>query len=192
MSSMYTLTAMTGREASATRSTVVLSFELNWRVLMVLLCCSPVALFVTIVGYVMIGQVALFLLPAVEALGVFLFHRRSTQGLRLRTYQSLMDKGRSNVGSFMLCGEKLEIDDSDFRTLRHNTVAYRPEPVSSATYLDQLVNGDAAAPGQGEHLDAADEGDLREGWARAGTPSRRPGAALVYSGADDSTTERER
>lgn len=141
MSTMYTLTAMTGKEASANRTTVIGSVELNWRVWMILIWASPVALLVTLFTWPIFGQISLLAIPIVECGAIFMLHRRSSKGLRLRTYQALWDKKKAALNTFLLCGRKIDIGSSNYRILKQNTVSYGDAVSNSAhaAYVDQLA-----------------------------------------------------
>lgn len=139
MSSMYTLTAMTGREASASRTVVIGTVEFNWRVWMILVWTSPLAVIVTIILWAFIGQLALVGLPLVEGGALWLIHRRTRHGLRLRTYQAMWDKRKATLNQFFLCGQPIEINQSDYRKVMDNVAPYVAAPTPPGTaYVDPL------------------------------------------------------
>lgn len=169
MSTMYTLTAMTGREAAATRTVIIGSIEFNWRVWMILLWTTPIAVLAAAVTWPLLGQIAVFMIPLVEGLALFMIHRRSPHGLRLRTYQALWDKKRASLNTFLLCGHRIDIGSTDYRLLQHNTAPYQPvaqpatgianEPTSDApvaTAAAPVADSLAVCP-----ADPPDEGDQR-------------------------------
>lgn len=145
MSMMYSLTAMTGREASANRTVVIGTVEFNWRVWMILLFTAPVALVATVFAWAFVGQVAIAVFPLVEIAAVFLIHRRQSSGLRLRTYQAVLDQKRglwdkaAAVDTFLLCMKKIEVGESDYRYLMSNTAPYvPPAPAPADALVDTL------------------------------------------------------
>ncbi|GAB2733284.1 hypothetical protein [Nocardioides pakistanensis] len=126
MHSLYTLTPLTGREASANRTVVIGTVEFNWRVWMILVWTAPVALLATVTAWPLIGQYAIIMLPLVEGAALWLIHRRTSTGLRLRTYQAINDKRRSNLNQFFLCGHKIDLSEDGFRVLMRNTAPVQP------------------------------------------------------------------
>lgn len=126
MHSLYTLTPLTGREASANRTVVIGTVEFNWRVWMILVWTAPVALLATVTAWPLIGQYAIIMLPLVEGAALWLIHRRTSTGLRLRTYQAINDKRRSNLNQFFLCGHKIDLSEDGFRVLMRNTTPAQP------------------------------------------------------------------
>jgi hypothetical protein len=122
--SLYTLTAMTGREASAKRTVVIGTFEFNRRVWLILAAAFPAAVLVMAILWMFVGQLALVTLPVVEVGAVWLFHMRSNSGLRLRTYQAIWDKRTASVDEFVMCGQPIDVSQSDFRRLMQNTAPY--------------------------------------------------------------------
>lgn len=170
MPTMYTLTAMTGKEASANRTVVIGTIEFNWRVWMILVWAAPVALLATIVAWPFLGQVSLIMFPLVEGAAIFLIHRRSSQGLKLRTYQALWDKKRSDLNSFILCAQKIKVSSTDYRVLMQNAVAYVPPTPAPP---DALVDALMARPAP-EGVVTVAERDL---------PSDRPGETTLLFGA---------
>lgn len=121
MHPMYDLTAMTGKEAAEQRTVVIGTVELNWRLWIIFIAATPVALFVGAISWVFIGTLAIFSIPITLGLAAWLFYARSADGLRLRTYRSLWDR-RANqvVGKFILCGQVVETSLSQF----HRGVGY--------------------------------------------------------------------
>jgi hypothetical protein len=141
MSSMYTLTAMTGKEASASRTVVIGTIEFNYRVWMILVFTTPVALIITAILWVGFGQYAIFSVPVCYIAALFLIHRRQSSGLKLRTYQAIWDKRKAATDQFFLCGQPIKIGQSDYRNIKPNSVAYVPPAAAPSTALvDELMN----------------------------------------------------
>lgn len=141
MSSMYSLTRMTGREASAQRTVVIGTVELNWQVWIILLVAFLPAVLLTAVLWPFLGQLAIVTIPVIEGVAVFLIHRRSSKGLRLRTYRAMWDRKKASLDTFMLCGQKIETLPSDLRILSTNTVAYSAGPHANEehSYVELLA-----------------------------------------------------
>jgi hypothetical protein len=128
---MFSLTELTGREASAQRSVVIGTVEMNWRVWMVLVWTFPLALIITAIGFAIVGSVAIVLIPVVEAFALYMIHFRTRSGLKLRRYQALWDRKKSAVNQFFVCGQPIDLSQSKWTTLASASVEnplYRPHP----------------------------------------------------------------
>ena len=100
---VYTLTELT-RKIDENRRIIIQGVELRARLLKVLLIgLAPSALVAAFTAPVL-GLYALFVFAAGEAAAYWLLEHRARRGLRLRTYQALIDRTRSQVGSFACCG----------------------------------------------------------------------------------------
>lgn len=117
MHSLHTLTALTGRNSSANRTVIIQGFEARRRTLIVLAVGAVPALFITAVLWAIIGQYAVLALPAVEGLVFWLVESRTRNGLQLRTYESLLDKKRSDAGKFYLCGRVIDPELNELGTI---------------------------------------------------------------------------
>lgn len=125
MHPLYMLTPMTGREAAEQRTVIIGTVELNWRLWIILIAASPVALFVTLVFWPFFGQLALIMLPIVLIAAAVLFYQRSTSGLRLRRYQALMDKKKARSGTqLFLCGVPIDTSEAQFRRVMPAAAPY--------------------------------------------------------------------
>lgn len=137
MHPLYVLTPMTGREAADTRTIVMNGFELNWRLFIVICAGGAASVPFGILGFTLLGQTGLVLMPLVIAASVWLFYRRQTSGLRLKTYRGLWDRyGNREEGVFMLCGSAIDTSLTQSRMLRHSTItAPGHGPVRNPTAL---------------------------------------------------------
>ncbi len=100
---VYDLTGLT-RGAGEQRRVVVQSFDVPLQSLVLAICGFVAALPFVIVLFPLLGYVALFGIGLVEV-GVFwLFRWRSRSGLRLKHYQAILDRRRSHVDRFLVCG----------------------------------------------------------------------------------------
>ena len=159
MHPLYALTPMTGREAAEQRTVVIGTVEMNWRLWVILIAASPFALFATMIVWTVLGQYALVMLPTVLIAAAWLFYRRSTSGLRLRTYQTILDKRRAQSGDqFFLCGQPIDTSDAQFGRLMTTAVPYgasavatpsaaplAPDPTSRRGRRQMRQAGEAAA-----------------------------------------------
>jgi hypothetical protein len=117
MHNLHTLTALTGKNSSANRTVIIQGFEARRRTVIVLAVGAVPALFITAVLWVIIGQYAVLALPAVEGLVFWLVESRTRGGLQLRTYESLLDKKRSDAGKFYLCGRVIDPELNELGTI---------------------------------------------------------------------------
>jgi hypothetical protein len=83
---------------------VISGWDLPLRGFLVFLAALPVALAVTAIVWVLFaGEYALALIPAVEIAVFWLIEARARSGLRLRTYQTILDSQRAQIGTFFCC-----------------------------------------------------------------------------------------
>ena len=109
MSSMYSLTHLTGRRKNEGRVTVVQGFEFQRKTLMVLAASTGVGFIPAIILALTISPFFLLLVPGViAALGYWLFVTRSREGMKLSRYKSIMDKRSANLNTFHICFEPIE------------------------------------------------------------------------------------
>lgn len=113
-SAMFSLTDLTGRNRDVNRTTVIGTVEMKWRVWIILLIGFPFAILVTLFAMPFLGITALIFLPIVEGGAVFLIHRRTKSGLKLRTYESLLDKQRSVINQYFLGGQPIDMSPAQF------------------------------------------------------------------------------
>lgn len=116
---MYTLTGMTGKQASQGRTAVVSGFEVRWRTLILLGWSLVPALPIAGIFALFIGQAALAVIPVVIGLMFFLVERRSTKGLKLRTYQSILShrQAKAKQNRFYICATPITVGDSKIETI---------------------------------------------------------------------------
>jgi hypothetical protein len=101
---MYNLTSLTGRDRNAGRTVIVNGFEFGRRALLVFGVAFAVALIPTIILSSMFGAVAMVLTPAVIITAAFvLVESRTRGGLKVRLYQSILDKKRAKTDEFYIC-----------------------------------------------------------------------------------------
>ncbi|GAB3176140.1 hypothetical protein GCM10027059_50540 [Myceligenerans halotolerans] len=118
MHNLYTLTSLTGRDADANRSVVVFGLEARQRPLVVALVAALPGLVAMLVLLPVLGEFAVLMLPLVVVAALVLVEMRVRTGLRHRTYQALLDRGRSDAGKFFLCGRRIDPDQWELSLLR--------------------------------------------------------------------------
>ena len=142
INSLYLLTPMTGRSSGADRTTVIGTVEMKWRTFWIAAIAMVPAGILTAVFFPMLQSWALLWIPLVEGAAFLLIERRSKEGLKLRTYQAMFDKKRSNVNTYYLCGMPVDVTGEQFGTIRQITVpVYRDEDDSrpaQPTYFEDF------------------------------------------------------
>lgn len=119
---------MTGRTSGAERTTVIGTVEMKWRTFWIAVFAMVPGGILTGVFFPMLNTWALLWIPAVEAAAFLLIERRSKEGLQLRTYQAMFDKKRSNVNTFYLCGQPVDVNGEKFGIIRQIAVpVYRDD-----------------------------------------------------------------
>ena len=150
---MFSLTELTGREASAQRTVVIGTVEMNWRVWMVLVWTFPLAVIVAALFYPFLQAGAILAIPLVEGGALYMIHRRTRSGLKLRTYQALLDRKRSAVNTFFICGQPIDLSLDKFMVLANSAVQnphYKPLTAVSTP----PVSSDLPLTPTQEHLDS--------------------------------------
>lgn len=134
---LYSLTKMTGTEASSARTTVVGSVEFPWRVFVILILAFLVGLFPTAFLFALIGPWSLGFLPLWMASAVWLFHGRTRKGMEIRNYVALINRQRAILNQFMLGPAIVEVPHDDWRIIRRGStdnpaLAVLPEDIPAA------------------------------------------------------------
>lgn len=167
MSSMYSLTDMTGRGASESRMVVIGTFEFNWRVWVVLAVGFVPAMFLTLFTYLIFGVWAVLAFPLAEGGALLLFVYRPETGMRLRLWQSIRDRKQATgrfgtqpkVGDFALCGRVVDPEFSAWALVEIGTVPVgtlpaetgQQEPAHGASLTSHTsAAGGAPAPSRAE------------------------------------------
>lgn len=127
---MYNLTEMTGREATSQRTVIIGSVELNKRAWYLMIASFPVGVIFGALLWPLLGELAIFAVPVVAVGALFLFHWRSNNGLRLRYFESIMDKRRARVGEAMLANQAIDIAEQSIYNLMQNHAPY-PKPAGA-------------------------------------------------------------
>lgn len=146
INSLYLLTDMTGRASGSERTMIVATLEMKMRTFWIALAAAVPGLILTALFYPMVGLFAMAWLALTEAAAFFLIERRTADGLRLRTYQTLLDKKRSNQGTFYLCGQPIDVGGSEFGTIQQITApVHREEQDADVLDIFETEKVEAAA-----------------------------------------------
>lgn len=117
---IFSLTKMTGKESKQLRTAMFLGMEAPLRALSVCLAGGAVGAALGGMLWPLLGARAILLPFVTAAIAWWLFERRSTRGLRLRTYRAIVDsrtkdlKGAASgrlMGEFILCGQVISLDN---------------------------------------------------------------------------------
>lgn len=101
---VYDLTGLT-RGAGEQRRVIIQSFDVPLQSLVLAICGCVVALPFVALFFPLLGFFALFGVVAIEVAIFWLFRWRSRSGLHLKNYQAILDRRRSHVGQFLVCGQ---------------------------------------------------------------------------------------
>lgn len=112
------LTDYTGRTSNQDRTTVIGTVEMRYRTFWVAGIAILPAFLIMIITLPFFGVWSTLAIPGTIGLALLLIERRSKDGLRLRTYQTIRDRNRSSLNEFRLCGEPITVLGSDFAYVR--------------------------------------------------------------------------
>ncbi|WP_375000153.1 hypothetical protein [Aeromicrobium sp. CTD01-1L150] len=121
---LYNLTMMTGKEAMSSGKVVIGVFDINKRAWYLFAATLPISVIMAALAWLFVGEYAIIAAPATSALILWMFHFRSTKGLRLRHYRTFMDHRRAAVGVPMLANRPIDVAEQlSYRTMQ-STAAY--------------------------------------------------------------------
>lgn len=104
MAHVYSLTQLTGSRRNEDRRTVLFTFEVRqytvWVVALSALASAPVTLLLIAI----IGMYGLFFPIVAVMAGLILWDTRQRSGLKLRTYQAILDRRRAQNGVLYASG----------------------------------------------------------------------------------------
>lgn len=162
------LTPMTGQKASSERRVPIpgIGTDVPFRYMVVFLgALLPSAFVAIIVGLALSSFLGgLLTIPVVEGFAFFLFERRTRDGLRLRTYQALMDERKQKTAVLTLCG--VEVDPFGATPLLVQTSSVtlpRDDRASIAELLDMYdpqADHSRPKPGKKSKVGKQDQRDL--------------------------------
>src|SRR3954451_22244497 len=98
----YDLTPLTGRRATADRTVVVMSYDVNYLLARVILLSLLPAVVAAAVFYPLLHSYAIFVALLVEIALTIIFYARSSSGLQLRVWRRLWNKSRANLDTVYL------------------------------------------------------------------------------------------
>lgn len=106
---LYSLTNLTGKPATAQRVVTIGTYQFNARLWYIVLASLPLAIPWSLLWLAVLGLPGVFFIPIIPGLAVFLFHNRTTTGLKLPQYRAGWDRIRAKklANAPYLCGEKL-------------------------------------------------------------------------------------
>lgn len=164
MNNLHTLTALTGRDSGVNRTIILKGFEARRRTVVVAAIGALPAIIVTAIAWTVVGNYALFALPIVEGLAFWLIESRSRTGLERRTYETLLDKKRSDAGQFYMCGRVIDPDLNELGTIVASTVRSSvpgtTEPAVAAAQPVTRLAMAGSVPGPASTASAFDADDL--------------------------------
>lgn len=146
MHNLHTLTALTGRDAHQHRTVIIQGFEASRTTFIIVGVLSVPTLLVTAVAWNLIGYYAVSVGAVAFGAGWWLLATRSRRGLQRRTFETLLDRRRSDAGQFYMCGRVIDPDQFELGMVLASTVpvdttpsettglaAAAPQPVTGAT-----------------------------------------------------------
>lgn len=148
MNNLHTLTALTGRDAHQHRTIIIQGFEASRTTFIIVGVLSVPTLLVTAVAWSLIGYYAVSVGAIAFGAGWWLLATRSRRGLQRRTFETLLDKKRSDAGQFYMCGRVIDPDQFELGMVVASTVPRTGaacETTGLAAAAPQPVTGAAAA-----------------------------------------------
>lgn len=144
---VYSLTSLTGRQRNVGRTAVISGFEVNRRTLIVAAVAVGVSLIPTLVLGSLFGPIAFIATPAVIVAATFiLVEGRTRKGLKVRVYQSYLDKKRADVNDFYICFRPIGRDLGDATIVSSSIPVARPTTNTAAPVLGRRAKKQVAAP----------------------------------------------
>lgn len=117
---VYDLTPMT-RKADQGRRFVIGGFDIQKRTMLIGGLALVPGLVLTGSLFPVVGAYSLIAIPIFLALAFWLIEGRSSQGMKLRNWHTMLDKRRSRNGQFFICGHPIDVTYSDVTFVRRLT-----------------------------------------------------------------------
>jgi hypothetical protein len=137
INSLDLMTGMTGRTSGSERTMIVATVEMKFRSFWIALIALVPGGILMAMFFPLINTWSVLWVVAVEIAAFFLIERRTAEGLRLRTYQAIVDKKKSNLNVFYLCGQPIEVEGTQYGTIQQITApVYREKTDSIAAIFD--------------------------------------------------------
>ena len=137
----YDLTPLTGRRASADRTVVIMSYDINYLLARVILLSLLPSVLAGAIVYPLVHSYAILVVLLVETTLTVVFYARSSTGLQLRVWRRLWNKSRANLGKVFLRNVPVDTGAPPVVML---TQASMPNPVAT-TVTDADVFGETPA-----------------------------------------------
>jgi hypothetical protein len=121
---VYDLTGLT-RGAGEQRRVVIQSIDVPLQSLVVTMVGLVASLPFVFAFYPLFGFFALLAIGVVELTTFWLFRWRSRSGLRLKNYQAILDRRRSRVSQFIVCGQPYDFTHGSAITVVSSSIPVR-------------------------------------------------------------------
>lgn len=131
---LYSLTEMTGREASGTRQQTLGPVDMPYRAFLVACIAFIVGIFPTMLLWTLIGPPALLLEVIFVVGSVWLFHGATRRGLQIRNYQMLVNRRSAVLNQFMLGPVTVHVPHDDWTVIRPGS---QPNPAHRVLPADR-------------------------------------------------------
>jgi len=118
---VYVLTDIT-RKANQNRRVVIQGFDVRWRTVVILGATAVPAIVLGIIGWSLAQQFGLILPPLFIGGAFYLIEHRTRTGLQLPMYRTILDRRRSSIGKFFMCGREIDPAAMPAVTLMASTV----------------------------------------------------------------------
>ena len=122
---LYTLTDMTGRDASSTRHQTIGPIDLPYRAFLVSIGGLAVGILPAGFAWLVIGPAGLLTIVLTVVLAVWLFHARTRGGLQIENYRQLIHRRKAVLNRFMLGSATFEVPRGDWSVMVRGS---RPNP----------------------------------------------------------------
>ena len=133
------MTDMTGKKAAETRPVPIpqVGIDVPLRSLIVFLCGLVPAFLMAVFTYLIVGMfsVSILVIGIVEAIVFWFFERRVKTGLRLRTYQAILDERRQVGGVLTLCGIPIDPYGEPPMLIQRSAVLLKRDPRADVEQL---------------------------------------------------------
>ena len=117
---VYDLTQMT-KHADKDRSLVIGTIEMSKRMWVIVVLGLVAGIFGTAILAPFLGVNSVFVIPLFILAAWFLFEARSSRGMKLRNWETLLDKQKNRNGRFFVCGHEVHVGKSNIVILRSLT-----------------------------------------------------------------------
>lgn len=131
---LYSLTDMTGREASGTRQQTLGPVDMPYRAFVVGCIAFLIGIAPTLLLWIVVGPGALLLLVGFVVAAVWMFHGVTRRGLQIRNYQMLVNRRTAVLNQFMLGPATVKVPHDDWALIRPGG---RPNPKKKVLPADQ-------------------------------------------------------